>query len=100
MCNFVEQIKKCFTEKKKDLNFEDSDPSTHFLKKIFPIRDETFMFSQREEGEVLKFAMITDYMFLNNKSIASICGRGLGGWVVCGHDNCTISILKFTLIKR
>ena len=65
-----------YRKKKKDLNFEESDPSTHFLKKIFPIRDETFMFSQRGEGEVLKFAMITDYMFLNNKSIASICGRG------------------------
>ena len=47
----VEQIKKTLEKKIENLTFEVSDPSTHFLKKLFPIRDQTFMTSTWREGE-------------------------------------------------
>ena len=42
----------------KDLIFEILDPSSHLLKKFFPIRDQIFMTSTQRGGwEVLKSVM-------------------------------------------
>ena len=43
--------KNVLEKKIENLTFEVSDPSTHFLKKFLPIRDQTFMTSTWREGE-------------------------------------------------
>ena len=87
----------------EDLTFEVSDLSTHFFKKSFPIRDQTFMTStQRKCGEVLQsVTCLQILLFLNNRCTAHFCWWRVGGWgVVCGRHNCMIPNIKTYFDKK
>ena len=97
--------KKDVTQKYKGFNLWSFRP-LHFLKILFPVRDQKFItFTQRGSGEFLKLVTCLQMLlFLNCRSIVHFCIWGVGEWV-SGEWLADVIIvwsliLKLTLIKK